>query len=226
MTINLTLDNFNRCCQRFIRPTIVPGSHLLSRPFLLSNTQLKSDFVASLLPSPRLNVALHSLSTATTAAPSAQATPTGPPNRRQRATQQRIEELRLYVQQHGNADVPYDYPGGLGMWTTAQRHRWRRGLLPTETFRALSALDFAYDSYDARWKLRFQQLAVFHSKYGHCRVPYNDPEVPPGLYAWLLVQRQRRRQGRLEDTRKRRLDGLGFDWEPKRGAARANKEEK
>jgi hypothetical protein len=46
------------------------------------------------------------------------------------------------------------------------------------------------------------------------------------LYAWLLVQRQRRRQGRLEDTRKRRLDGLGFDWEPKRGAARANKEEK
>ncbi|KAG7669972.1 hypothetical protein KSW81_008112 [Nannochloris sp. 'desiccata'] len=182
------------------------------------NIQSKPNLIAAPLPFPRLSAALHSIKIFA-AAPSAHATPKGPLNRRKRATQQRLQELRLYVQQHGNADVPYDYPGGLGQWTTSQRHRWRRGLLPIETFRALSSLDFAYDSYDARWKARFQQLAAFHSRHGHCRVPFNDPEIPPGLYAWLLVQRQRRRQGRLEDARKRRLDGLGFDWEPKKGVS-------
>jgi len=214
--MELTLNPLNRCCQRFNRPTPVPSSLLLSRPFLHSNIQSNANLITLPLLCPRLT-AVHLVKNIFAATFSAQATPKGNPNRRIRATQQRLEELRIYVQENGNADVPYDYPGGLGQWTTSQRHRWRRGLLPTETFRALSALDFAYDSYDARWKARFQQLAAFHSQHGHCRVPFNDPEIPPGLYAWLLVQRQRQRQGRLEDTRKRRLDGLGFDWNPKKG---------
>jgi hypothetical protein len=215
--MKITFNPFDRCCQRFNRTTPVPSSRLPSRQFLHSIIKSKPSLIASPLLFPRSS-AVHVVNILA-AAPSAHATPKGPLNRRKRATQQRLEELRLYVQKHGNADVPYDYPGGLGQWTTSQRHRWRRGLLPTEIFRALSALDFAYDSYDARWKARFQQLAAFHSQHGHCRVPFNDPEVPPGLYAWLLVQRQRWRQGRLEDTRKRRLDGLGFDWKPKKGAS-------
>jgi hypothetical protein len=213
--MKLTIAPCSRCFQRFNEPVTFSTSLLPARPYLHSGVQLKPKILAAPLHFQRSSVVLHAIAAAT--APSPLATPKGPLNRRRRATQQRIEELRLYVQEHGHADVPCDYPGGLGQWMTLQRHRWRRGLLPTETFRALSALDFAYDSYDAKWKHRFQQLAAFHSKHGHCRVPYNDPEVPPGLYTWLLVQRQRRRQGRLEDTRRRRLDGLGFDWEPKRG---------
>jgi Helicase associated domain len=210
------LNHFDRCSQRFNRPTLLPL--LLSRPFLGSYIQSLHNFVAAPLPFSRSKVVFHS-SFSSSVPVSATAPSKGPLNPRQRATAQRLEELKEYIKQHGNADVPYNYPGGLGHWTTAQRHRWRRGLLTTEIFRALSALDFAYDSYDARWKTRFQQLAAFHSQHGHCRVPFNDPEVPPGLYAWLLVQRQRRRQGRLDDARKRRLDGLGFDWEPKKGVS-------
>ena len=209
----------NRFSHRFNNSKLgIPCSPIISRQLPKSKVHITPIFIAAPPIPPRRKFALNSNADNVPASPPPQSLAKGRFNRRQRATLQRLEELTIYVQQHGSADVPYDYPGGLGRWTTAQRHRWRRGLLPTELFRALSALDFAYDSYDARWKERFQQLAAFHSKHGHCRVPFNDPEVPPGLYPWLLVQRQRRRQGRLDDARKRRLDGLGFNWEPKRGA--------
>jgi len=103
---------------------------------------------------------------------------------------------------------------GLGKWSAEQRHRWRRGLLSTHTFRALSALGFNFDSQTSRWATHFTQLAEFHSKQGHCNVSNKDPDAPTGLYTWILVQRQRKRQNRLEDDRARRLEGLGFVWEP------------
>ena len=43
----------------------------------------------------------------------------------------------------------------------------------------------------------------------------SDLEAPPdaGLYAWVLQQRQLRKQGRLSEARRRRLDALGFVWD-------------
>ena len=140
-------------------------------------------------------------------------TPSAPINRRNATTQQRLIELHEFVQLNGHAEVPYAHPGGLGRWAAEQRHRWRRGRLATPLYRSLASLGFSFDSFDSRWVARFRQLAAFHSKHGHCHIPHDDPSVAPGLYPWTLVQRQRRRQGRLDDARTRRLDGIGFPWD-------------
>lgn len=136
-----------------------------------------------------------------------------PHSRREATTQQRIAELSQFVDENNHADVPYTYPGGLGRWAAEQRHRWHRGRLPTSLYRTLASLGFPFDSYDARWGARFRQLAAYHSQHGHCHVAHNDASVPAGLYAWILVQRQRKRQGSLDDARARRLDGIGFPWD-------------
>jgi hypothetical protein len=137
-----------------------------------------------------------------------------PSPRRRHSTASRLQELAQYVDIHGHADVPCDHPTGLGRWSAQQRHRWQRGLLSTETFRALSSLGFIFDAHEASWMCRFRQLAQFHSERGNCHVHHADKTVPPGLYAWMLLQRQYYRQGRLADERARRLEGLGFVWQP------------
>lgn len=122
-------------------------------------------------------------------------------------TESRLFELQEYAEKHGNADVPLKHPTGLGRWAAQQRIRWKRGTLSPETYRALCTLGFSFDLHDAAWMRRFDELSSYHSRYGHCRVHHAEH---PGLYAWLLVQRQLYRQGRLKDERTRRLEGLGF----------------
>jgi hypothetical protein len=107
-------------------------------------------------------------------------------------------------------------PAGLGRWVAEQRLRWRLGRLPLQEYRALVALGFVFDAHRGRWLSHFQQLAAFHSSHGHCNVRNNAPTAAdfPGLYAWVLQQRQLWRRGLLDDERTRRLDGLGFVWQP------------
>lgn len=55
-------------------------------------------------------------------------------------------------------------------------------------------------------------MAAFRNREGHCRVPISHVENGYKLGSWVSVQRKSGEV--MPSERKRRLDALGFDWDP------------
>jgi hypothetical protein len=70
-----------------------------------------------------------------------------------------------------------------------------------------------WELHDAQWEKMFAALVGYKEKYGHCNVPRGWPENPK-LANWVTTQRRRRKANRLSKERIRRLDELGFVWNP------------
>jgi len=64
---------------------------------------------------------------------------------------------------------------------------------------------------DENWDRMFQILAGFRAKFGNCLVPRDWVECP-GLYDWILRQRQQESRKTLPKDRRLKLEGLGFEW--------------
>ncbi len=142
-----------------------------------------------------------------------------------RVTRERLKQLREFKQRHGHAFVPYKEPNGLGRWIAEQRHRYQRGLCDVSIYRELSSAGVPLRAFEARWERKFQALSRFHARRGHAFIQNKDAksrDVADGLYAWVLQQRQLRKQGRLSESRRRRLDALGFVWDVQQYTWREN----
>lgn len=142
-----------------------------------------------------------------------------------RVTRERLEQLKEFKQRHGHAFVPYKEPSGLGRWIAEQRYRYQRGLCDVSIYRELSSAGVPLSAFEARWERKFQALSRFHAQRGHAFIQNKDTgsvDVEDGLYAWVLQQRQLRKQGRLSESRRRRLDALGFVWDVQQYTWREN----
>jgi hypothetical protein len=64
---------------------------------------------------------------------------------------------------------------------------------------------------DAAWELRFEELKAYRRQHGHCQVP-SCSKKHLSLGNWVNYQRVLHRSGRLNASRKRRLEQIGFDW--------------
>ncbi len=84
--------------------------------------------------------------------------------------------------------------------------------MPLERYRQLSAIDFVWDAQFARWKEHFYELANYSTEHGTCNVPYTVENIV--LARWVLKQRYLYRSGALCDERRRRLEGIGFTFDP------------
>jgi hypothetical protein len=68
------------------------------------------------------------------------------------------------------------------------------------------------DRVGVSWDEMFGRLLLFRDTHGHCRVPlaYKDKK----LGKWVQHQRSFANKGTLLPFRKRRLDNIGFNWDP------------
>jgi superfamily II DNA or RNA helicase/ferredoxin-thioredoxin reductase catalytic subunit len=63
------------------------------------------------------------------------------------------------------------------------------------------------------WEVMFQQLVEFKNVHGHCNVPNRYPENPP-LGNWVQQQRYKNRKGILNEQYIKKLNEIGFVWNP------------
>ena len=63
------------------------------------------------------------------------------------------------------------------------------------------------------WDERFGQLLKFKEENGHCNVPQNYSQNFT-LGSWVSTQRVNCKNGRLSKDREKRLESIGFDWDP------------
>jgi len=126
--------------------------------------------------------------------------------------------LKAYKERVGSCRVPSDYKEAdgykLGTWVSNQRSL--RTKLSDERRRRLDELGFVWSPYEADWEEGFDHLAQFKARVRNCLVPalYRGPDGYR-LGAWVVDQRQQGRKGIRSPERRRRLDELGFVWNPR-----------
>jgi len=64
--------------------------------------------------------------------------------------------------------------------------------------------------WDKVWYTYYSRLKAFYDANGHCEVPFDKNDMT--LYNWIIMQRYRRRSGKLPQERVQLLDELGFEW--------------
>jgi len=110
---------------------------------------------------------------------------------------------------------------GLGAWVKEQRSLNNAGKLQEERKQKLISIGFIFDGAEAKrireqaegkpassWEDKFALLEKFKEQHGHTCVPLQRHD--PGLGCWVREQRSLYNSGKLQESRKERLESLGF----------------
>ena len=124
----------------------------------------------------------------------------------------RLERLRRYKIENGRErDPPRSHPE-LGNWVDNQRRFKKKGKLSAERTAALEALGLSWGSVkkdpEASWDEQYNELAEYRRRHGDCNVKQSHT----GLGRFVHWQRCINKKGKMDPTRKARLDELGFNW--------------
>jgi superfamily II DNA or RNA helicase len=121
--------------------------------------------------------------------------------------------LKRYRERVGNCRVPLRYKEdgyNLGPWVARQRKNEDK--ISSERRRRLDELGFVWDALGDDWEEGFSYLKRYKDRVGDCRVPLRYKEDGFGLGKWVGYQRFHKKD--LSEERRRRLDDLGFEWDP------------
>jgi len=117
---------------------------------------------------------------------------------------ERYNDLKAYRKKHGHCNVPRKDPN-LGNWVDTQRKqkkKYQEGSktpMTHEKIQHLEDLNFKWNTNDAEWNKRFEELKEYYDTYGDCKVPRSTPKL--GL--WVKDQRNNKRS-RAAHTEERR----------------------
>ena len=130
--------------------------------------------------------------------------------------EERYDELKGYMAEHGHCNVPLLGHGPLGNWVGTQRAVYKKGNLSSERIQRLDDIGFDWARRPTTWDERYNELKGYLAEHGNCNVPLGHG--PLGV--WVKNQRRVRKKGSLPAERVQRLDDIGFKWAVARGAAR------
>jgi hypothetical protein len=124
-----------------------------------------------------------------------------------------FEALCVFYKKNGHSrpGIAYSVNGlKLGEWVRGQRSRSAK--LTTERKRRLDELEFYWDVKSDLWEEAFTLLEKFRNREGHCSVSQSHREKGKRLGVWVTKQRQKK--GLLTRTQIKRLEDIGFSWDP------------
>ena len=98
----------------------------------------------------------------------------------------------------------------LGNWVNTQRASKNR--LSPERIKRLSDINFIWDAIDDQWERGYAALHDFQRQNGNCLV--NDSLKINGFNLGKWVGKQRAKKNQLSSDRVKRLNVLGFSWNP------------
>jgi Fe2+ transport system protein FeoA len=129
------------------------------------------------------------------------------------------DRLKRYREEHVDSFVPQKHEAEDGAtlvnWINNQRRAYSMGTLNSERTRRLEELGFVWDPWEAQWNGNFDLLKRYGEEHGDCFVPqkYESDGIKLGI--WVYNQRQAHSKGTMNSARTRRLEELGFVWEPR-----------
>ncbi len=144
--------------------------------------------------------------------------------------EEQFEALVLYKSKNGHTSVSKKYheSPSLGLWVLRQRSKYREGSLAKERVERLNSLGFEWElpklkkdvvaqerkSYSEIWEERFILLQQYRDIHNHCNVPQNYQDKSLAMWVGTLRTLYNKRSPRLSAEKIKKLDAIGFDWEP------------
>ena len=108
-------------------------------------------------------------------------------------------EFKNFILSEGHGDIPQNHPT-LGKWVAKQRSRYKKGILEKEKIQSLEQFDkWQWNVLDATWDQKYSELCSYINE--HKSIP--PAKIPIGR--WVLKQRERFKQNKLEKDRVNRL---------------------
>jgi Helicase associated domain len=138
----------------------------------------------------------------------------------------RLKELLQYRQEYGDCLVPHTFNPNpqLARWVKRQRRQYklmlegRQSTMSHERLEILNEVNFVWDSHEAAWQEKLNELNLYRKERGNCLVPSNY-KMNPQLATWVKCQRRQYklywigRPSAMTPDRIMRLEKMGFEWE-------------
>ena len=126
----------------------------------------------------------------------------------------RYGELIAYKEKHGHCDVPNRWKENprLASWCNNQRQLHRTRKLSSDRIKRLEELGFVWNVLEASWEEMFSALTAYKEKHGDCNASILGSDRKLGV--WVTVQRKVKKDNKLTADRVKRLELMGFDWDP------------
>ena len=138
----------------------------------------------------------------------------------------RLKELLQYRQEYGDCLVPHTFNPNpqLARWVKRQRRQYklmlegRQSTMSPDRLEILNEANFVWDSHEAAWQEKLNELNQYRKERGNCLVPSNY-KMNPQLATWVKCQRRQYklywigRPSAMTPDRITRLEKMGFEWE-------------
>ncbi len=125
--------------------------------------------------------------------------------------------LKEFHKREGHCRLPNNHIEGkvkIALWAGVQRQSKSNGKLSPDRIRRLESLGFSWDSRTDQWEQAFDALKSFRKQNGNCRVSQSLIVEGIKLGSWVNHLRMAKNRGQLTPDRIKRLDLLGFSWDP------------
>jgi len=121
-----------------------------------------------------------------------------------------------FKEREGHCNIPQRHKEKekeLGKWVFNQRTWKKTGKLLHPREERLKEIGFVFDQLGNSWDKMYQNLQMFKEREGHCVVPSNHKENEKKIGQWLMLQRQKKRNGKLERLHEEKLTKIGVDYD-------------
>lgn len=126
-----------------------------------------------------------------------------------------VTALMAFKKRHGHCNVSYqaDADPRLRVWLHNLRNRRQKGLLDSERVKELDRLGIVWEPQEQQWQGMYAALIEYKRKHGDCKVPHQWPKNRQ-LASWVGRMRLSKKRKELPKDRVRKLNQIGFIWEP------------
>ena len=119
------------------------------------------------------------------------------------------ERLLEYKNDFGIADVPKSLVFNgyhLGRWCLQQKIYYNKGELSQRRVDKLKSIGFVFNPLEEEWNRRYEQYKKYVSENGSLYVPKQTVYEGENLGAWILTQKHRYKEGKLNKERIKKLE--------------------
>ena len=132
---------------------------------------------------------------------------------------EKFSRLLEYFEKNGDCNVPGRYTEDLklGRWINTQRQFFKKKENQekySERFKKLNDIGFSWSAIEyeiENWDDVFSRLLEYFEEHGDCNVPGRYTEDLK-LGRWIDTQRQKYKNGKLDQSQIRKLNDIGFSW--------------
>ncbi len=128
---------------------------------------------------------------------------------------ERYGELVRFREKHGHCNVLDKFLENpkLGSWVGIQRSYFKKNKLSKDKIEKLNKIGFVWNLFDAAWHEMFNAIYEFKQSTGHLDV-WMAPVRNERLCTWVQKQRQNYSKNKLAPKYIKKLEEIGFVWNP------------